>query len=185
MFVDNEGNFLILLQDNNLENFRAIIRKPRFKPCGQYAFANVSVKGHTLNLSGDYGEMGLPLTVGCSWNSEETNAATIAAYEVAVPLPDSLQETWGKGQGGHNCAGSEAPEMRNWARYHKNALKYGKRGTFKVEYILQFDEETNEPEWHTSKIVFHHKKDAEAFIKPMPENRQAKIVNIEPKRCCH
>ncbi len=86
----------------NPKEIRAIVRKVALRQFGHWLMGNAVVKGHSVTISGSYGNDGLPRTV-----PDEV-------FEEAIPLPANLRELWNKG-GGWNGAGSEAGEMRRWA----------------------------------------------------------------------
>ena len=70
---------------------------------GHWMMGKARVLGHSLTVSGSYGNDGLVMTV--PWK----------VYQAGVPVPADLMEAWSKG-GGHNSAGSEADAMREWAK---------------------------------------------------------------------
>ena len=186
MYINPTKNhdFLVLLQDKGLKNFRAFIRSARLKPCGNWAMGTVTFKRKKISISGDYGSGGLPITVRpnprFSENEfeKEQRENIIFAYKNSVPLPPWLEEEWGHGTGGHSCAGSERISMEIWANRHKNALRFGKRGTFKIKYVIEYDEEYQKDNWHTSINVFHHKKDAEEYMKNIAPHRLPEIFEV-------
>ena len=63
-----------------------------------------------MAVSGAYGNDGLPCTIS---RLPVSFQARVRAE--MIPLPTSLYELWANG-GGWNSAGSEADEMRKWAR---------------------------------------------------------------------
>lgn len=61
---------------------------------------SANLNGKWLTISGDYGNDGLPMDVPLPHD--------------AIPLPDDLAEAYWNGDG-WNCAGREAPLLREWA----------------------------------------------------------------------
>lgn len=183
MYTRNGHDFLVLLQDDDLKNFRAFVRSARLKPCGHWAMGAVTFHNRKISISGDYGSDGLPITVRSeAWWKEseyqkEQRENLNFAYKRSVPLPDWLEYEWNI-SGGHNSAGSEAESFRIWANLNKTALRFGNKGTFRVRYVLGIDETTQEEIWTKSGRIFHHRKDAERYIKPMPESRKAEIIEV-------
>lgn len=125
MYVDRSGHgyyrgteqchtrarFLILMEVDSRDSsppgpdekrMRAIVRKVAMRQCGHFMMGVARIKGHSITLSGSYGGDGLPCRVPRE------------VFLQGTPVPDDLYEAWNKG-GGHNCAGSEAPAMREWA----------------------------------------------------------------------
>jgi hypothetical protein len=101
------GRFLVLVQPDNpstgKEPIKALVRHTSLRQCGHFMMGECRAFGHRITLSGAYGNDGLVTTVPA------------AVYEKAVLLPAELIAAWSKG-GGWNSAGSEGPEMREWAR---------------------------------------------------------------------
>lgn len=109
------GHFLVLMQPNDepvrrgVNNLRALVRTVKLSQLGQFMMGDLRVGPFVITVSGTYGSDGLPVDVPRK------------VWEHGVPLPDYLFEAWNKG-GGWNGAGSEAGEMRKWARENIKAL---------------------------------------------------------------
>jgi len=101
-----KGLFLILIQNKHLPtgrgNTRAIVRKVALRQLGHFMMGSTIIKGHTISLSGAYGNNGLVVDVPTE------------VYEMGVEIPDELYERWNNGGGGNSC-GSEAPYFKTWA----------------------------------------------------------------------
>jgi hypothetical protein len=131
------GRFLMLFCDKSGGELRALIRYVRMHQCGHFMMASVTVKSSAareasetepsykpvywrrrvfdgrfeIGLSGTYGSDGLPITASDYpglWNQLH-------------PVPDSLARAFWSG-GGHNSAGSEGPDVFEWAKSNLNAL---------------------------------------------------------------
>lgn len=156
-----KADFLILINNKDLTEIRAIVRKVSMEQCGHFMMGVARVKGKTISISGSYGSDGLPINE--DWTSE-----TEKAFDIAIPLPDYLHEAWNKG-GGHNSAGSEAKLMAQWANDNYNALTKGTNGRYGVRYFI-------EPGvTHFSAKVFHHRKDAEKFCKGIDLDKKPEV----------
>lgn len=94
------GEFMTIESDAPI---RGLVRFVRMTQLGHFMMGAVRVKGHKLVLSGAYGEDGLIMTVPRD------------VYNLGKDLPAELVEQWNRG-GGWNSAGSEADDMRKWAR---------------------------------------------------------------------
>jgi hypothetical protein len=88
---------------SNSYPLRAIVRYVRMRQLGHFMMGSARVNGHSLTLSGSYGSDGLPTSVPDD------------VYDAGVELPQYLYDAWNKG-GGWNSAGSEAAQMREWAK---------------------------------------------------------------------
>ena len=136
------GAFLMIFSDGARPrpNLRALVRHVRMHQCGHWMMATLIIKsdaakaendtipafdkaqypnyynvadGHySLSLSGTYGEDGLPKDV----------SAFPGLWEQLHPVPEELREKFWNG-GGHNCAGSEAMSMHEWANENINTLR--------------------------------------------------------------
>ena len=109
------GRFLVLVQpklpfDVPPSPIRAIVRYTRMEQCGNFVMGSCRAFGHSVTLSGDYGNDGLSRTV------------PDVVYDRATPVPAELIEAWNTGRG-WNSAGSEAAAMRQWAVETFNAKK--------------------------------------------------------------
>ena len=98
----------------DLRDVRAVVRDVALRQLGHWMTGQVRISGHPVSLSGAYGADGL------------TREVPRAVFELGVPLPPELYEAWSKG-GGHNSAGSAAPDMAQWARDNLKALSPQKR----------------------------------------------------------
>lgn len=102
----SRANFLILVSSKDLpcgpDNFRAIVRKVAMAQCGHFMMGTARAFGHSMSLSGSYGEDGLTCDV------------PHVVFEKAFPTPRYLYDLWASGSG-HNSAGNEAEEMVKWA----------------------------------------------------------------------
>ena len=111
-----KGLFLILMRDKNLPiwhtNARAIVRKVALKQLGHWMMGTVTIKGHTISLSGAYGADGLMIEVPKE------------VYDVGIDIPKELYEKWGQG-GGWNTCGNEAESLRKWALENIKQLTKG------------------------------------------------------------
>jgi len=87
---------------SNSYPMRGIVRYVRMRQLGHFMMGSAVIGKHRLTLSGSYGSDGLPATVPDD------------VYEAGVEVPKELHDKWNYG-GGHNSAGSEAEDMRNWA----------------------------------------------------------------------
>jgi len=115
---NNSKDFLILLQEDLSvldpafgKHIKAIVRKVRLRPFGNFMMENTSIYGHKIVLSGAYGDDGLPVSI-----------PTEIFEKVKTSIPNNLKEKWNKG-GGHNNCGREADDMRLWAIEHLKELR--------------------------------------------------------------
>jgi len=83
----------------------ACVRHVSLRQLGHWMMGTARIADQSLTLSGSYGSDGLP----CDYEKLTESART-----KLIELPAELIEEFWKG-GGHNCAGSEASAMRNWA----------------------------------------------------------------------
>jgi len=112
---ENSKDFLMLIQPSGTEGLKfpikAIVRKVSLRQLGHWMMGTARIYGQSVTVSGSYGSDGLILGVHKD------------IYEKAkVYLPAWLKEKWNKG-GGWNSAGSEGPEMRQWALENIKELK--------------------------------------------------------------
>lgn len=111
--------FLLLMTRASDRDMRpqlyAVIRQVALKQLGHWMMGNANIKGHWMTISGDYGNDGLPMTLDDDEFPED-----------AVPLPDDLCHAFWTG-GGHNCAGCEAPLIRDWALDHLPKIRAAER----------------------------------------------------------
>jgi hypothetical protein len=104
------GDFMILclpkhdgrIDAEEWKQTRALVRYVRMTQLGHFMMGTFRAFGHSITVSGTYGQDGLI----CDVPQE--------VYDRAVPVPTELMKAWAKG-GGWNSAGSEAPAMRAWA----------------------------------------------------------------------
>jgi len=90
-----------------------IVRKVALQQCGQFMMGVARIGGKTIILSGTYGADGLAI------HDNKLDYKFAVKYG-AKRIPDELYQKWANG-GGWNSAGSEAEDMRKWARenFHK------------------------------------------------------------------
>lgn len=107
----SRGAFLILMQseDRSDEPMRAVIRKVALEQLGPWMMGKARVFGHSVMISGAYGDDGGPRTVPAK------------VYDKAIPLPAHLIKAWNEGEG-WNGAGKEAEAMRKWALENEKEL---------------------------------------------------------------
>ena len=125
MYIDNNGNFLILFSHNKFKwqeqypelnvppsrKLYAWIGKVKLSQCGQWMMGTVRAlpaynKPYKyLVVSGAYGADGLP----CDYED-----LTIKSRFKLIPVPQSIADVYWKGNG-WNSSGSEGPTMRQWA----------------------------------------------------------------------
>jgi hypothetical protein len=108
----SSGKFLLFMQPNDewekyrtfgREKIRCLVRSCALRQLGHWMMGTVRIKGKSITVSGAYGSDGLPKSVPRE------------IWELGVELPQDLYDKWAKG-GGWNSAGSEAAEVREWAR---------------------------------------------------------------------
>ncbi len=135
------GPFLALwCGDTKARDMRACVRHVHYTQCGQFMGGSVTLGGRKLQLSGAYGQDGLPRTApvginapgaahgeggkyGTTFGHPDYNRhLPIAVWETLLPVPLALQDAFWAG-GGHNSAGTEGPSMRAWALDNLAALK--------------------------------------------------------------
>ena len=134
------GDFLIVFCDKN-DNLRAAVRHVRMRQCGHFMMAETRVGKHRLVLSGAYGGDGLPMSATrsepkkcwdrCEYNRDEWCERTYAwedvptaNWESLLPLPEELRrEFWHPEKQGWNSCGSEAKNLRAWAKTNLSALR--------------------------------------------------------------
>ena len=104
------GPFLLLLRTDEMQEVRAIVRTIHLKQFGGFMMGVLRAAGHEVVVSGSYGADGNVLNV------------PPAIYALGVPVPESLLIAKYLG-GGWNCAGTEAPAMKKWARSHMKELR--------------------------------------------------------------
>jgi len=105
------GLFLVLLSRG--KELRAVVRYARMVQCGHFMMASVPVGSDRVTLSGTYGSDGLPVD----------GERYPGAWEKGVVVPEDVAETFWKGEGGHNGAGSEGPTMKAWAKANMRQLR--------------------------------------------------------------
>ena len=118
----SRGAFLLLLDRDNADELRAIVRKVALSQCGHFMMGTARVFGQSIPVSGAYGSDGLPRTIDRMDYHLDDNYKVIVdnpqwvdrVWQSAVPLPDHLYAQWANG-GGWNSAGREAPAIRQWA----------------------------------------------------------------------
>lgn len=106
-----QGNFLILTQPDvsvlsdayDDSKIRACVRQVALEQMGHYMMGTARIGGESVTMSGSYGNNGLPTSVPPQIHDK-----------YCTLLPTELYELWSEG-GGHNSAGSEAQQMRDWA----------------------------------------------------------------------
>lgn len=104
-----QGNFLILATPEDVLGvepglLRGLVRKVAMEQCGHFMMGIARIGGESHTVSGSYGNDGLPMDLPRDvWERFGTE------------VPQDLYEAWNKG-GGHNSAGSEADQMRKWAK---------------------------------------------------------------------
>jgi len=113
----SQGAFLILMSPANPEvmgsptrclPYRGLVRSVHLSQLGHFMVGSMSVRAqgrglHRIPLSGAYGADGLIREVPNE------------VYAIGTDLPEDLWKKWNEG-GGHNNAGSEAPDMDVWAK---------------------------------------------------------------------
>ena len=95
------GKFLLLCQCDGEREIRGLVRHASLRQLGQFMMGSMRAFGHSIPLSGAYGNDGLPRDV------------PRAVWERATPLPPDLYDAWNHG-GGWNGPGREAAAMRAW-----------------------------------------------------------------------
>jgi len=90
---------------------RAFVRHVKMHQCGHFMMGSIQVGSHKQTISGTYGDDGLPDTVARH------------VWEVGVPVPEDIMETWAHSTSGHNGAGDEARAIYSWARENIKALR--------------------------------------------------------------
>ncbi len=115
---------------------RVLVRKVTFKQLGHFMMGHCKInlgKGETIevSLSGAYGSDGLPIEVTMLreyvkvGNDVQPRGASDKGrklWERLHPLPIELVKAFWEG-GGHNSAGSEGPQLREWARSNIERLQ--------------------------------------------------------------
>lgn len=175
-YYDNNGeyirkqDFLILFSDPDIRELRGVVRKVAMKQCGHFMMGCAFIKGEKHILSGSYGADGLT-NDGFVRNPETKIKEPTKAWEVAIPLPDSLVKAWSNG-GGWNSAGNEAEAMALWSRKNINALKLGKQGKYKICCI------DDNGDWKFLDEIYFHKKDAEKDVKNIQSGKKPFVVKL-------
>lgn len=113
--VRQRGLFLMLIQPPGVEGcdapIKACVRKVALHQAGHWMMGTARIYDQSYTVSGSYGADGLTMSV-----PQEV-------YDrLPVTLPDDLRDAWNKG-GGHNSAGGEAQQMREWALENLEALR--------------------------------------------------------------
>lgn len=85
----------------------ACVRHVSLRQFGAWIMGRARIAGQSVTLSGSYGADGLT----CDYED-----LTPAARAKLTEVPTEVAEQFWKGEGGHNCAGSEGPVMREWAK---------------------------------------------------------------------
>lgn len=83
----------------------ACVRHVSLRQFGHFMMGTARIAGQSVTVSGSYGSDGLPM---------DYEKLTPLARAKLVRVPDELTEQFWAG-GGHNCAGEEAPAIRQWA----------------------------------------------------------------------
>lgn len=136
------GDFLVIFAKG--QELRAAVRHVRMSQLGHWMMASVKIGPYKTTLSGSYGSDGLPKNTtksvprtcwhlsGITNNEEyywyertyEWEDVPVVNWEKLVPLPaDLTQEFWHPEHQGWNSAGSEAKNIRNWAKQNIRVLK--------------------------------------------------------------
>lgn len=109
----SQAAFLILIDGDAPaveDGLYAIVRKVAMEQCGQFMMGIARVYGHSLTVSGTYGNDGLPVHL-----DRLPDKVQDRIRGEMIRLPDELYAAWAHG-GGHNSAGSEGRSMQGWAR---------------------------------------------------------------------
>lgn len=110
-----KGKFLMVIEDPNpgkkRAELRACVRTVTLEQLGHWMMGQADLAGQRITLSGSYGSDGLPITLR---HKEFNEDMAKHVWENLVRIPEDLQTAFWEG-GGHNCAGAEAPRMKEWA----------------------------------------------------------------------
>lgn len=107
----SQAPFLLLIDDDATKDcLYAIVREVAMEQCGQFMMGTARVYGHSLTVSGTYGNDGLPIHL----DRLPAKVQNKIRAEM-VRLPDELYAAWANG-GGWNSSGREGPSMQQWAR---------------------------------------------------------------------
>ena len=133
------GDFLMVFRKDSGGELRAAVRHVRMRQCGHWMTGSVKVGKYSHTLSGSYGSDGLPMSATrqeprTCWHQSHPDFWTEQVYtwedvptvnwDSLVSLPEDLQkEFWHPEHQGHNSAGSEARNLRSWARENIIVLK--------------------------------------------------------------
>ena len=114
------GLFLLVAQDPHSTalrpELRAVVRYVRFRQLGAWMMGSARVGAQRrMGLSGSYGSDGLPIDL-------TRYSAADEIWARFKPIPQELQDAFWAG-GGHNCAGSEGPAFKAWARENLATLR--------------------------------------------------------------
>jgi hypothetical protein len=116
MIIDNHHYLCLCRPDrmSGLDPFaeppRALVRTTRLTLCGHFPMGVIRVGHYNVTVSGDYGNMGLPVDV------------PLAVWRQGLQLPQYLVEMLLSSEG-WNVAGAEAQAMRSWARKNLTQLQ--------------------------------------------------------------
>ena len=102
----------ITRKGEDLRELRACIRHVRMHQCGHFMMGRAKIGPLSVTVSGTYGGDGLP-------RNPDPHPGL---WERLVPLPKELADKFWAG-GGHNCAGSEGPDVHEWATQNEKQLR--------------------------------------------------------------
>lgn len=108
------GWFLIMTQSDRANyrelGIRCFVRKVALEQVGHWMMGTARIYGHSVTISGAYGNDGL------------TKNVSHELFLEGYPLPDPLYKAWATDTAGWNSAGSEGPSIREWAVAHLHYL---------------------------------------------------------------
>lgn len=111
----SQGSFLLLVTPEeemgvSADTMRACVRQVALEQFGHHMMGTARIGGESFTVDGTYGNKGLPIDVPREiWE------------QYCEPVPEDLYEQWKHG-GGHNSAGDEAKDLRQWALNNLDAL---------------------------------------------------------------
>jgi len=132
------GDFLIVFAKG--QELRAAVRHVRMRQFGHFMMGRARLGKYSITLSGSYGADGLPKEAtkqepqkcwtryywGEEWFEVADHWEDVPAvnWESLLPLPPELQEEfWHPTHQGWNSCGSEAVNLRKWAKENLTTLR--------------------------------------------------------------
>lgn len=100
----HSGEYVIPAVDGR--KLYAVVRYCSLRQMGHWMMGTIRIAGQPITISGSYGGDGLP---------RDYEDLSLKARSKVIEVPKDIEDAFWAG-GGHNCAGSEATVIRQWAK---------------------------------------------------------------------